>query len=176
MDSETITKPAIKPFAFTYGAYLGFLSILSLIIMYILKIDKSIIMSVVSIILTVTIYYLAINAFKKANNTYLSLGDAIKVGLAVAAVSGLIAAVYTFIHYSFIYPEYIEMIREKGYEEMMAQNPSMTGEAKDMAIKMMKMFTSVGFFSTIMIVSSLIFGLIISLILGLILKKDNNHY
>jgi hypothetical protein len=93
----------------------------------------------------------------------------------MAAVGGVIAALYTFIHYSYIQPEFIENIREQSYIEMTKKNPNMVGEQLDTALKMMNFFTSPFFMSTMILISSLFFGLIISLITGAILKKENTH-
>ena len=168
-------KPSIKPIAYQYGLYLGLLSIIGLVIMYVANIEKSWIMSIISLILTIVIYVYGIKAYQKANYNFLSIKEAIKVGLGMAAVGGVIAALYTFIHYSYIQPEFFENIREQSYIEMTKKNPNMVGEQLDTALKMMNFFTSPFFMSTMILISSLFFGLIISLITGAILKKENTH-
>lgn len=166
------TKPAIKPIAFTYGLYLGLLTIVGLVIAYIANLDKSWVLSGVSIVITILIYFYGIKTYKAQNGNMLSIKDAIKVGLAMAAVGGVIAAVYAFIHYSYIYPEFIDKIREQAYLDMTTKNPNMTQDQVDQASGMMNMFTSPFFMSTMTLIWSLFFGLIVSLITGAIMKKD----
>ena len=166
------TKPAIKPIAFTYGLYLGLLTIVGLVIAYITNLDKSWVLSGVSIVITILIYFYGIKTYKAQNGNMLSIKDAIKVGLAMAAVGGVIAAVYAFIHYSYIYPEFIDKIREQAYLDMTTKNPNMTQDQVDQASGMMNMFTSPFFMSTMTLIWSLFFGLIVSLITGAIMKKD----
>ena len=90
----------------------------------------------------------------------------------MALVGGIIAAVYAIIHYSLIQPEFIDNIREKAYLDMTTRNPNMTEEQLANATKMSNMFTSKFFISTVMLIMSLLFGLIISLIVGAIMKKE----
>ena len=165
-------KPSIKPIAYTYGFYLALLSILGIVILYVLNQERNWIMSAISLVITVVIYVYGIGAYKKKNGNLLSIGDALKVGLGMALVGGIIAAVYAIIHYSLIQPEFIDNIREKAYLDMTTRNPNMTEEQLANATKMSNMFTSKFFISTVMLIMSLLFGLIISLIVGAIMKKE----
>ena len=72
-----------------------------------------------------------------------------------------------------IYPEFIEMQKETAYEQMIEQNPSMTQEQIDQAMNISGMFMSPGFFSIMSVVGALFFGLIVSLIAGLIMRSDD---
>ncbi|MBT8376532.1 MAG: DUF4199 domain-containing protein [Bacteroidia bacterium] len=165
-------SPSIKSIAYTYGLYLALVSVAGLIIMYVLSLQKSWTISIISIVLSILILVYGIKAYKHANGGLLSVGKAIKVGLAIAVVGGLLSAIYSYVHYSFIYPEFIEMTKEAAYEQMMTQNPNLTDEQANQAMEMQGMFMNPGFFSLMSILSSLFFGLIISLIAGLIMRKD----
>jgi len=169
MDSQ---KPSIKPIAYSYGIYLALLSIIGIVILYIANLERSWVISSISFIITIIIYVYGINTFKKQNGNLLSLKDALKVGLAMSVVGGLIAAFYAYIHYEFIQPEFTENLREQSYLEMTEQNPNITEDKLETATKIMSIFTSSFFISTMLLVSSLFFGFIISLISGLIMKKE----
>ncbi|PNQ72447.1 hypothetical protein C1T31_11685 [Hanstruepera neustonica] len=164
---------SIKPFAYNYGLYLGALSIIMLVIMYIFEIDKSWPLSITSIALTITIYVIALRAFKNANNGQLKLGQAMKLGLAMAVIGGLVSAIYSYVHYSMIYPEFIENIRDESVKQMLERSPDMTNEQIEQASKINNMFTSPFAMSTFSLIGSLFFGIIISLIAGLIMKSDD---
>ena len=170
METEKIS---IKPIAYTFGVYLGLLTIISLVIRYVTGIDQSWIISGVSLVATILIFYYGIKTFKHQNGNYLSIKEAIKVGLAMAVIGGLIGAVYAYVHYTFIQPEFIEAIREKAYLDMTTQNPNMTKEQLETGNKMMNIFTSPFFMGTMTLLFTLFFGFIISLITGAIMKKDN---
>ncbi len=165
-------SPSIKSFGINYGIILALVSIISLVIMYIGNIEKSWALSAGSTIATIFVFVYGIKAYKKTNGNLLSLKEALKVGLAIAVIGGIIAAIYSYIHYSMIYPEFIEMTKETAYEQMMEKNPSLTDEQATLAMEMSSMFMSPVFFSLMSIIGSLFFGLIISLIAGLIMKKE----
>ncbi len=165
-------SPSIKPIAFNYGIILALVSIIVLVIMYILNIEKSWPLSIGSTIATILVFVYGIKAYKMANGNLLSLREAIKVGLAIAVIGGIIAAIYAYIHYTMIYPEFIEMTKETAYEQMMERNPNLTDEQVTQAMEMSSMFMSPSFFSLMSIIGSLFFGLIVSLIAGLIMKKE----
>ncbi|MFP4845726.1 DUF4199 domain-containing protein [Winogradskyella sp. PE311] len=169
---EHQTAP-IKPIAYTWGLYSALISITGLIIMYIANIDKSWILSGASLILGILVYVYGIRAYKLSNANVLSVGQAIKVGLAIAVIGGLITAIYSYVHYEFIYPEFIEMQKETAYNQMIENNPSMTQDQIDQAMGMSSMFMTPGFFSIMSIIGALVFGLIVSLITGLIMRSND---
>ena len=165
-------KPPIKPIAYTYGVYLALLSISGIVILYVLNEQQNWVISLISFLITVVIYYYGISKYKKENANTLSLKDALKVGMGMAAISGVIAAIYAVLHYGLIAPEFVEGIREKAMDDMLSQNPNMEGEALEMGTQMIDMFTSKFFMATMFLISSLFFGFIISLITGAIMKND----
>lgn len=164
-------KPSVKKIALNYGFILGLFSILVLVLVYALNLEQDWKVSVVSLLVSILIFTAAIKAYRKADDGILSLGDAIKVGLATAAIGGIIAAIYSYIHYSYINPEYIHMIIENAQTSMLEQNPDMPQEQIDMGINMTKKFSSPFMMGTFSLIGSLFFGFIISLIAGLVLQN-----
>ena len=165
-------KPSIKPIAYNYGLYLGLLSIAGIVILYVLNQEKNWIISAVSFIVSIVIYIYGIGKYKKENANVLSIKDALKVGMGMALIGGITAALYAVIHYGFIAPEFMEGVREKAMNDMLSQNPDMEGEALEMGTKMVNLFTSKFFMATMFLISSLFFGFLISLITGAIMKND----
>ncbi len=168
MDPE---KLSIKSIAYNYGLYSALLSIAGLIILYALNLESHWILSVVSTILTILIYYYGINTYKKLNANVLSIKDGLKTGMGIALIGGLISAVYVVIHYSYIQTGFLEGKREEAIDAMMTKNPNLEGEALDMSMKIIDITSSEFFLGTMMIIGSLIFGLIISLIISAIIKN-----
>ncbi len=165
-------SPSIKSIAYTYGLLLAAYSVLVLVLIYAFNISQdNWIIGVVNILVTIAILALAINNYKSKNNNYLSIKEALKVGLATAAVGGLVAAIYAYIHYSFVYPEFIEMVKETSYQNMSDQG--MSDKQISDTMKMTEFTMKPWFFATMTLVSSLFFGLLISLITGAILKKQD---
>lgn len=170
MEHET---PSIKPIAYTYGVYSALVSIAGLVIMYAANMDKNWILSIVSAVLSILIFVYGIKAFKNANANVLSLGQAIKVGLAIAVIAGVITAIYSYVHYEFVYPEFIDIQRETAYTQMMEANPNMTDEQVEQALGISNIFMNSTFFSLSAVLGSLIFGLIVSFIAGLIMRSEH---
>jgi hypothetical protein len=166
------SKSPFKSLAYNYGLYLALISILTAVLIYALNLDpENITISIVTTLLTIAVYFFGLSALKKAQHGFMSLGEAIKLGLAIAVVGGVFAAVYGYIHYTFIYPEFIEIVRENALMEMQERATGASSAELEQGMKMTEMFTSPLAMSLFSIVGSLIFGLIISLILGLIMKK-----
>lgn len=166
-------SPSIKPIAYTYGMYGALVSIAGLVIMYAANLDKSWLLSIVSAVLSILVFVYGIKAFKTANANILSLGQAIKVGLAIAVIAGIVTALYSYLHYEFVYPEFIDLQRETAYTQMMEANPNMTDEQIEQALGISNIFMNSTFFSLSAVLGSLIFGLIVSLIAGLIMRSEH---
>lgn len=160
-------------FSVNYGLVLGIILIIIMVVMYatgLLLEGAQWPMIIYYVIFPAFIIY-AINQYKKQLGGFLSLSQALKVGVATAVISALVYGVYNIIFNYFIDPEFIEksteMVREKLYD-----NPNMTEEMIDNTINTMKKFSNPLLGSAIWIGLSAIFGLIYSLIGGLVMKKE----
>lgn len=164
----------IKSTAFTYGIVLGVVSIIMLVLIYVLNItDTNYFLAILSFSLSILVYFFGLKEFKSKNSGFISLTDALKVGLAIAVIGGLISAVYTYIHYSFVYPEFLEITLEKAQQEMLDSNSSMSDAQMEQALAISKKMVSPFAQATFSLVGSIFFGFIISLVIGLIIKKKN---
>lgn len=165
-------KPSLKNIAYTYGSFLALVSIVVLVIMYVANLEKSWILSGISFALTIFIIVQGIKAYKKSNDNYLSLKDALKSGMAIAAIAGVIGGIYAYFHYEFIHTEFIENILSQSREQMIERNPNMTDEEMEMGMKMTAIFSSPFMMATFSLIGTLFFGFIISLISGAIMKRE----
>ncbi len=168
------TSPSVKQIATNHGILLALLSILMLVIMYVANLEKNWALSIVSIALTILIFISAIKTFKVSNAGFLTVGDAIKVGLATAAIGGVISALYTYIHYTYVYPEFLQIILDTAREQVLKTNPDMSQEQIDMALSMTEKFSSPFMMATFSLIGSLFIGFIISIITGLIMQRKDS--
>lgn len=122
--------------------------------------------------ITITVLILAIYSYRKSNDGFLSLSEALKLGLGISVISALIAIIYTYILVNFLDPDTIEKTIEVTQNKMLDENPEMTQEQIDLAKEMQLKFSSIGVISTMILIFSLVFGFIVSLITGLILKRN----
>jgi hypothetical protein len=113
-----------------------------------------------------------IKAFKKDNSGYLSLAEALKIGLAITLVAGIIGSIFTYLFTTIIEPDFVMNMLEASRVKMFEDNPEMTQEQIDMAMSISEKMMSPGILTAIGVIASLFFGFIISLISGLVLKNN----
>ncbi len=171
-------KASIKNIALTYGVLLALFSIIVSVITYITgnHLQPKWYVSVISLLVSVYVIVLAIKKYKTGNEGFLSLGEAIKVGLAVSVISGILIAIYNYIFMTVIEPDMVNQIMEISREEMIESNPNMPEEQMEMALNMSQKFMQPWIMSTFAILGSLFTGFIISLISGLIMKQNRPDF
>jgi len=175
MENQTNLKQTI----INYGLILGIASIFLSLGIYASGMDlinQPTWVKVVSYIIFIAAIIMGIIKYKALNNNILSLGQAMKVGVGIALIGGIISAIYTFIFFSFIEPDMITQIATTAEEQMIEQNPEMSDDQIDAAMGITKMFMTPFMITTITIIGSLFMGTIIALIGGLILKKEDTSY
>lgn len=166
-------KPTVGKFAMNYGVILGVVMILIGVISYVTGLaleGKQWPQWLYYIIFPIVIFY-AISQFKKQNANVLSLGQAIKIGLVIAAISAVVYIIYGLIFNYIIDPEFMGQVKEVVRDKML-EAPNATQEIVDQQMKMVEMFMNPIVGSALWIGLSLFFGLIYSLIGGLVMKKE----
>ncbi len=171
METQT---PSIKKIALNYGLLLALLSIVLQVISYVLDahIDRPWWLTVLQLIISVGVLSYGIKAYKTSNAGYLTLGQALKTGLAISLVAGVIAVIFNYIFMNYIDPDFVQKTLDFSREQMIEQNPNMTQEQIETAMGMSAKFMSPVFMSAIAMLATLFFGFIISLFAGLIMKKN----
>ncbi len=169
---ETQKLPTGK-FALNYGIALGAVMILITVVLYVTGMALEGIQwpNYLYYLIFPTIIIYAINQYKKKNDNILSLGDALKVGVAIAVISALVYVIYGLIFNYYIDPDFMEKMTEVTGEKMM-ENPNADPEIVEQQLEMMKKFQNPILGSAIWVAFSAIFGLIYSLISGLIMKRE----
>ena len=165
--------------AINFGITFGIIMILQFAIMYVLDINPQetpvigVIINLLNyLIIPFLFIYLAANNYKiKLNNGYISMGETIKVGLTVCAVAALMYGIFYLI-FDFIFPEFKDELLNKIQEVTIKQNPTLTSEQLQMSMKFVKTFMNPYIVVPFTIVMYCVIGLIHSLIVGAIVKKD----
>lgn len=174
---ENTISPAKS--SLNYGVIFGIIMIFEFVIMYILDINPQespmfgVLINVLNyIILPFVFIYLAANNFKnKINNGFISFGQTIKIGLSLTALAALIYGIFYLI-FNFIFPEFTPQLLEKIQEITLKQNPKMTSEQLKMSMKFVEMFMNPYVVVPSTVLMYCFIGLIHSLIVGAIVKKD----
>ena len=167
-----------KKVMLTYGIYLGVATIIVSLLNYSFGnvYQPHWIISVVNILLMVAFIALGIKAFKESNGGFLKLGESIKVGLGIALIGAIIGIIYLFVFINVIEPDFMTKLADFQQQVMYEKFPDMPEEQLEKALEMSKKFSTPTMMALMSIVGSLFFGLIISLISGAIMKKEENQY
>ncbi|WP_026449703.1 DUF4199 domain-containing protein [Aequorivita capsosiphonis] len=171
MDTQ---KASIKKIALNYGVLLALLSIVLQVISYVLDahIDRPWWLTVVQLAISIGVIVYGIKAFKTGNEGFLTLGQALKTGVAISLIAGVIAVIFNYIFMNYIDPDFIEKAMAFSREQMIEQNPNMSQEQLENAMEISSKFMSPGIMSAFAIISTLFFGFLISLVAGLIMKRN----
>lgn len=125
----------------------------------------------VMIIIVVFCFRAVINEEKKANEGFISFGKAFGMAFKTGLVMALCSAVFTYLYFNFINPEYMEFAIQKAQEQMQSQG--LSDEQIDMSMKMQAKFMTPAMMTIVAFFSSVIIYVIVSLIMGAIMKKEN---
>lgn len=157
-----------------YGLMLGVALVLLSVISYALgqTYNPNIIFSVLQYIIPFVVIFLGIKAFRALNNESLTLGEAIKTGLGVSLIGGIILAIYMFVFLQFVEPDFFTKMAETVQAKIIESNPNLSDEQIEQTVAMSQKFSNVWVTVASTIMMSLFGGLIYSLICGLILKRN----
>lgn len=169
-DQPKVTRKSIM---LNYGLLLGFVSIVIALLNYVFGdlYNPHWIMIVASTVSSIAIIVLGIKKVKEFNGGFLSIGEAIKTGLGISLISALIYSVYVAVFFNFIETSYFENMALVQEQKILEKYPNLTDEQMEGALKNAAMFNNTGANITLTIIVSLFFGLIISFISGLIMKR-----
>lgn len=159
--------------AFTYGAVLAVVGIVIGMLSYLLGLHDDLsrmqtantVTQIVTLIVSLAVMLLAMRAVRAASaDGSLSYGRAVGTGTLVSLFSGLLTAPYILLYGLVINPDYHELIFQQTISEM-------TQEQADAAGGMMRFFTGPIWLAAMAIFMSPIMGALISLILGLFVRR-----
>jgi hypothetical protein len=156
-----------------YGLILGFVSILLGVANFAFGniYEPHWSMQVISGAATIALIVLGLKKIKESNGNLLSLGEALKTGLGIALVSGIIYIIYFFVFVNYIEPGYFENLSKVQEAAMLEAYPNWSDEQMEASLEMAKKMSGFGMISAIVMIMSLLFGFVISLIAGLIMKR-----
>ncbi|MDO9260910.1 MAG: DUF4199 domain-containing protein [Flavobacteriaceae bacterium] len=170
-------KSQTQQLILNYGLILGFLSIIFSVIRYAMgkHLEQDWTVSVFSFITMFAVIGYGIYLFKQANEGFLSIGEGLKIGVGIALVGGILSIIYTLIFVTYIEPDFANQLLIIQQEQILEKYPDFTDEQLEAAANMTKKFTTPGAMAGFAIMGSLFFGLIVSLIVALFLKKSKEN-
>ncbi len=168
-------QPKTGKYSLNFGLILGLISVVFAVMLYTMDAHTSQDPSntVISIVIMVAVIIWGIISFKKANQGFLSLGQAAKLGAGIALIGGLIGVIYMMLLSNVLDPEFATKIAElqkaKAESEGM-MSPEQIQQQYDGTINYF------WFSYPVILVFNILAGLVIGFIGGLILKKAKPDY
>jgi Protein of unknown function (DUF4199) len=162
-----------------FGVLFGVIMILEFVIMYVIGM-KSLVNSSVGVIVNITNYLILPVAFiflgsdnykKNINNGFISFSECLKIGVSIALIAAIIYATFSVV-FNFIFPEFVDEMIAMSREKMISENPEMSSEQLEMGLSMAKKFMNPFIVFPVTLVMFSLIGLIYSLIIGAIVKKE----
>lgn len=101
---------------------------------------------------------------------YIAFGKAFGLGMLTVVIIAVISGIWTFVYISFIDPEMINVMKEAARAQMESQG--MSGEQLEQAMAMNSKFMNPGIITLFAILGAMFFGLIISLVVAGVMKKQ----
>lgn len=180
MSETTVVKPVkTGKAALNYGIFFGAIMILEFIVAYAADIDPTenswvgvVNGALNNLILPVLFIALAVNFYKKANGGYIKLSEALKTGVGVAVIGAALFAIFNIV-FNLIIPEAQAEMLDKMKAAQLKANPSMSSEQLKMSMKVVEIFMKPYVALPFTILFYAFIGLIYSLIIGAIVKKEN---
>ncbi|MGD1946315.1 MAG: DUF4199 domain-containing protein [Croceivirga sp.] len=165
-----------KKHILTYGGLTGTVGVIFGIMLFTqnLHYEQSFSIQAIQFIILGIFVIIATIQYKKSNDGYLKIGQALKIGAGVGALAALIGILWFFVMSNVIEPDYMDKTMEIAKTNAFETNPKLTQEQWDQAVSFQKKFFPI--FMGFGIVISSIFGLIVGLITGAIIKKERSSY
>ncbi|MCV6629016.1 MAG: DUF4199 domain-containing protein [Flavobacteriaceae bacterium] len=159
-----------RKYSLMYGGILGLIGIIFFFMLYSLEMhyERDWKIMAVSVLLLGGAIFLGIFNFRKDNGGFLTLGQALKTGIGIALISGIIAILWQQIFMTFIEPEFMDKMMEI-QRQALVEDGRLTSKQIDQQMEMGKKFAWVGYAFAILI--NLFIGFVCSMIIGLILQK-----
>ena len=171
MENQKITTAKT---ALNFGLILGGVSLVFSLMLFFLDMhyQGETATSLIGYTLLIGLILWAIMHFKKNNDGYISLSEALKTGVGAALISAIIVCIYTIVLIQYLDPEFLDKSIEYQKQKMLQENPEISVENVNKMFDMQKDFSGPFIISGFIIIFNLFFGFIISLIFGLIVKKS----
>jgi hypothetical protein len=163
-----------------YGALFGIIMVLEFVIMYAIGM-KSLINSSAGLIvnsanyliLPVLFIFLGCYNYKiNINRGTISLNDCLKTGVSITFIAAFIYATFNIL-FNILFPDFITEMIEISKEAMISKSPNLNAEELKKGISVMKKFMNPFIVFPVTLAMYSFFGLIYSLIIGVIIKNEN---
>ena len=157
----------------TNGLILGLIGIVYSLVIYFLNLSFNKVQGYVFILLQIVIFYFLIKSYRDSflhgNITY---GQAFGAGVIISLYYAILMAIFTYILYTVIDPGLIN--KQLAFAEEMMLKKGLTQTQVDAGIAVQSKLMKPAIMAPLSIFSSMLWGIIISLIVGIFVRKEGN--
>ncbi|WP_162144476.1 DUF4199 domain-containing protein [Aquimarina latercula] len=167
----------IKTYILKYGAFLGVISVIFSLVIYLTGYytNQNLFHYLILFLIIVFSNMLGLIAYKKKNE-FISLKEALKIGIGITMLGGLIAILWKIMLMQVIDPEIITQLENKQIKRIAEVSKDLTQENIDRKIAITQKFTSPLVLIGIAIVENFFIGFFLSLIVGLVIRKKRDPF
>ena len=166
------TSPKLGTYNYRFGAIAAGIGIVFSIMLFSMDMtyNQSSVIQTINILIPASLSIMAILTFRKDNVGLLSLKQAIKLGVGVFLVAGIVGLTYFTIFINFIEPDFIANTAALQADALREAQPTMDEDI----IEMQQTNTEKYFYISypFMLIFNVLIGLIVGLITGLFTKKS----
>ncbi len=165
-------QPKVGKFSWTFGLILGLASVAFSFMLFTMEMhyEQSWPVQAIGILMTAIVIVIATSQFKKANSGYLKVSEALKLGMGIGLVSAIIGLMYYAILTNVMEPDFMDKAMDIAKVKALEDNPRITDEQWQQGADMQKKFAWLAY--PFILIFSIILGLVIGWITGLIMKKQ----
>jgi|SRR6056297_302896 DNA-binding transcriptional regulator of glucitol operon len=166
-------QPKTGKFALTYGLILGGVSVIFAFMLYTMDMhyQGGTAVMLISVGLMLAAVIIGMIQFKKANNGFMSFGQALKVGVGICLISGIIGVIFNQILSNVIDPDMMTKAMEYQRNQLL-ESTALTTQQIDQQMEMGQKFSTPGMQVLFGLIFSVVLGFIVSLVPALVLKKQ----
>lgn len=166
------TSPKLGTYNYRFGAIAAGIGIVFSIMLFSMDMtyNQSSVIQTINILIPASLSIMAILTYKKDNVGLLSLKQAIKLGVGVFLVAGIIGLTYFTIFINFIEPDFITNTAALQADALREAQPTMSEEIIEMQQTNTEKYFYIGY--PFILIFNVLIGLLVGLITGLFTKKS----
>jgi hypothetical protein len=155
------------------GLIMGLIGVAYSLVMYFLDLTLNKNQGYFLLLILIVVLFLFVKAYRDNYlHGYMTYGQAVGAGVVIFLYYAIITAIFVYILYKYIDPGLVS--KQLANTEEMLEKRGMTQEALDAAMNIQKKLIKPGIMAPFSILGSMVTGVIMSLIVGIFVRKEGN--
>ena len=166
------TSPKLGTYNYRFGAIAGGIGIVFSIMLFFMDMtyDQSPVIQAINVLIPASLAVIAITTFKKDNTDLLSLKQAIKLGVGVFLVAGIIGLAYLTVFINFVETDFISNTAALQADALREAQPTMDEDIIEMQQTNIEKYFYISY--PFILIMNVLIGLVVGLVTGLFTKKS----